>query len=486
MGWFVPLLPVLFTSLIWNSCLVHGAGAPIVLQQALLAKNSTDTHAIVATFGNPPQTINLIVSTTSSKSWVYAPSFCTSLVKGLTRQFCEASIAVSGGGARDPKARDSTPIYNPQDSSSWKDSGSVFTYDGPNNQQRFVGTVGTDKVVIGGIEIAEFEFGVVTKTDIGKDAAAAAAVVAMAGLDGGIGGVLGLGGDSNFLKYLVDTKAIRSNSIGVQLASRISFTDEENVKNFPARRIIPFGTKDTEFPGNIILGGYDSEKINVDAAQGGGLNGQNEIETNVVKFSSSWFNGANTDNVQHTIEYEAAVGGGSADATANATTGIRAVIDSTSPFIMMPRAFWSVIGQHWNRGTINQTTGRTYYTDSTAYRDWRNFTFDLVNQNGQQSQVIMQHFDWNVWDPETKFWAPAFQLQPEGEDTLVLGRPAIRALYVAVDWDKKEAKTEPLAKRTTEQVKIVEVVSEASARDWAAARVAAVGGMLAMGAAVLL
>jgi len=422
------------------------ASAPIILQQMLLSKNSTDTHAIPAMFGSPGQTVNLIISTTSARSWVYAPTLCASLAAGSARRSCEASIAAGGGRA-------TTPLYNPASSSTWKQASTSFTYEGPNNQQRFVGALGTDKVTIGGVDVSNFEFGVVTEVNVEDDQIAS--IVGTAGLDGGIGGVLGLGGDSNFLKYLVDKGAIKSSSIGVQLASMVLFDDAENVKAYPARRIVPFGTESTEFPGNIILGGYDGEKIDTQATGGGGLNSRNEIETSVTQLTSSWFDGAHTDAVQHTIEYQAGAGGGGSDGA----TGTPAVIDSTSPFILIPQAFWNKMSSHWTRGNVNKTTGRTYYSDPSGFRDWRNFTFDLVSKDGTKSQVIMQHFDWNVWDPEVGFWAPAFKLQPPGVGTLVLGRPAIRALYIAVDWDKKEAKTVPLKKRTTEVVKIVQVIS---------------------------
>ena len=441
---------IVFTLLAsFTSVAQAAAGAPVILQQMLLSKNSTDTHAIPAIFGTPGQTINLIISTTSERSWVYAPTFCTSLAAGPARSSCEGFITSN------------TPLYNPVSSSTWKQTSSVFTYDGPNNQQMFVGTLGTDKVKIGGIDVPNFEFGVVTGTNVGDDQAAS--IVGMTGLDGSIGGVLGLGGNSNFLKYLVDTGAIKSSSIGVQLASMVIFDDAENVKAYPARRIVPFGTESTEFPGNIILGGYDGEKLDNQATSGGGLSSRNEIETSVTQLTSSWFDGASTGVVQNTIEYQASGAGGSSGGGSN-TVGVPTVIDSTSPFILLPQAFWSQMSVHWTRGKINDTTGRTYYVDKTGFRDWRNFTFDLVSKDGTKSQVIMQHFDWNVWDPEVNFWAPGFKLQPEGEDTLVLGRPAIRALYIAVDWDKKDVKTEPLKQRTTEVVKIVQVVSGACGR----------------------
>ncbi|KAF8426761.1 aspartic peptidase domain-containing protein [Tirmania nivea] len=425
------------------------ASAPLILQQALLSKGSTDTHAIPATFGTPGQTINLIISTTSERSWVYASTFCTSLPAGPARSSCEASITAIGDHV-------TTSLYDPVLSSSWKDTSSLFTYEGSNNQQRFVGTIGMDKVTIGGIDIPNFEFVVVTGTNVGADQAAS--VVGMIGLDGGIGGVLGLGGNSNFLKYLVDTGAIKSSSIGVQLASMVIFDDAENVMAYPARRIVPFGTKSTEFPGNIILGGYDGEKLDSQATGGGGLNSRNEIETSVTQLTSSWFDGAATGVAENTVEYQATGAGGNSGGNSKAA-GVPTVIDSTSPFILIPQAFWDQMSSKWNRGGINETTGRTYYVDRTGFRDWRNFTFDLVSKDGSNSQVIMQHFDWNVWDPEVNFWAPAFKLQPPGVETLVLGRPAIRALYIAVDWDKKEARTEPLKQRTTEKVKLVQVVS---------------------------
>ena len=338
-----------------------------------------------------------------------------------------------------------------------------------------MGTLGTDKVTIGGIDVPSFEFGVVTGTNVGDDQVAS--IVGMAGLDGGIGGVLGIGGKSNFLKYLVDTGAIKSSSIGVQLASMVIFDDAENVKAYPARRIVPFGTESTVFPGNIILGGYDGEKLDSQADSGGGLSSRNEIETSVTQLTSSWFDGASTDAVENTVEYQASGAGGSSDGN-NTAVGVPTVIDSTSPFILLPQAFWGSMSSHWTRGAINKTTGRTYYADKSGFRDWRNFTFDLVSKDGTQSQVIMQHFDWNVWDPEVGFWAPGFKLQPPGVDTLVLGRPAIRALYIAVDWDKKEAKTEPLKKRTTEVVKIVQVVSGTCGRIALPLRAVAFGVMV--------
>ncbi|RPB19791.1 acid protease [Terfezia boudieri ATCC MYA-4762] len=430
------------------------AAAPIILQQMLLSKNSTDTHAIPAIFGTPGQEINLIISTTSEQSWVYAPTFCTSLPVGPARSSCQSSIAADG-------AKVITSLYNPVSSSTWKQTSTMFSYEGPNNQQKFAGILGTDKLTIGGIDVPNFEFGVVTITNVGDDQVAS--MVGMTGLDGGIGGILGLGGNSNFLKYLVDTGTIKSSSIGVQLASKVIFDDAENVKAFPARRIVPFGTESTEFPGSIILGGYDGEKLDNEATSNQGLSSRNEIETSVTQLTSSWFEGDATDTVKTTIEYQASAAGGGSDGD-NKAVGVPTVIDSTSPFILLPQTFWDSMSSNWNRGAINKTTGRTYYVDRTGFRDWRNFTFNLVSKDGTQSQVIMQHFDWNVWDPEVKFWAPAFKLQPPGVETLVLGRPAIRALYIAVDWDKKVAKTEPLKKRTAEVVTVVQVVSGARAR----------------------
>src|SRR5690606_29290515 len=116
------------------------------------------------------------------------------------------------------------------------------------------------------------------------------------------------------------------------------------------------------------------------------------------------------------------------------------VIDSTSPLILIPQTFWdSYLDNTWNRARMDAKTNRAVWVDLTGYRDWRNFTFVLQGADNVIKELTIQHFDWNLWDEEQGFWAPAFGLT--SGDKFVIGRPGLRALYAAVDWEQKRAAT---------------------------------------------
>ncbi|KAI5800165.1 aspartic peptidase domain-containing protein [Peziza echinospora] len=453
----LPILVLLAASRFVSAADDTAVSGTFALPQVALPFNTTDTHAIPAQFGNPPQFINLIISTTSSKSWVYSKAFCSSLNATTRRAQCEgADTAASGGSA----------LFDETQSSNWKQKDTAFSYSSSNNQQDFKGILGSDVVTIGGITIPNLEFGVVTQAESPD-----ASTLTMTGLDGGIGGVLGVGEGSPYLKYLMEKKLISGNSIAVQLAINIAFTDEAASKTAPNRRIVPYDNPDTSVSGSILFGGFDANRFQTNDSAASNLSKDGEIMTTITMMTSTWFDGANDNNPSFSTEFKS-------------DTGASTVIDSTSPFILIPESYWAQMDPQWSRGAINTTTGRTYYTDPSGHRDWRNFTFTLYDAEKKQSrQLTLQHFDWNIWDPEVNFWAPAFKLQPKGVETVVLGRPAMRALYAQVDWDKRTAKTVPVTKRGNLPKAKIEKTNAASGRVavgamvWALAGVAVAAGV---------
>ena len=261
----------------------------------------------------------------------------------------------------------------------------------------------------------------------------------------GVGGSLGLGRDSTILSVLKKGGYIKQLLYGLNLGATIFFTDSENAAKYPERLISlsGVGQGQTSVSGSFTLGKVDESKL---SGKDGNdliqttLNSKGEVELTIYSLVSSWFDGVGRSTLSSTNEFRVP-----------SPAGIRAVVDYSTPYIHLPRSLWDQMDPVWNRGDLNATTGRTYYTDRTAYRDWRNFTFQVAGASTSAARVnlTLQHFDWNIWDEAVGFWAPAFKIFGRGaEEKIVLGRAALGAMYVAVNWDDNNARAASLGRRS--------------------------------------
>lgn len=219
-----------------------------------LATNSTDDYLIPLAIGTPPQTIYLNPSTNTDDSFAISPKACTPTGNATALPGC---VKYSGG------------VFLSKDSSSYTDTGDVFTWKDDQYVLFADGNQGKDTVALlddgDDISMKEFPFGLIDTCNITS-------------------GFIGLGPDSTLLKRLVKDGQIGTRSYGIHVGIDIenhaypiidpTFDEsgggshKSGNHNSDAGKTKRGASNTTSitgevhsFPGCLTLGGYDKTKI---------------------------------------------------------------------------------------------------------------------------------------------------------------------------------------------------------------------------------